>query len=110
MIDETITKIESQIQAADSLSPERRQELLELLARLKAETGELAKTHGEQAQSIVGFTQLTTYEATRSQKDSKLLDLSTQGLRQSVQEFEASHPKLAQIVNSISTPLSNSGI
>ena len=110
MIEETIKKIEARIQAAESLSPERRQELLQLLVRLKMETGELAKTHGDQAQSIVGFTEMTTHEATRSQQDPKLLDLSAAGLRQSVQEFEASHPRLAQIVNSISTTLSNSGI
>lgn len=110
MIDETIKQIEARIQNADSLSPDRRHELLELLARLKAEAGELARTHTEQAQSIVAFTQVSTLEATRAEQNPNLLNLSTEGLRKSVAEFEKSHPKLAQVVNTISTTLSNSGI
>lgn len=110
MIDETIKQIEGRIQSADSLTPERRQELVVLLTKLKAEAAELAKTHEEQAQSIVGFTQVSAHEATRAEQDPKLLDLSLQGLRGSVEELEKSHPRLAQIVNSISTILSNSGI
>lgn len=110
MIDETITQIETRIQTADALPPERRRELLELLAKLKSETSELAKTHTEQAQSIVGFTQVSAHEATRADQDPALLNLSTEGLRKSVEEFEKSHPKLAQVVNTISTTLSNSGI
>lgn len=110
MIDETIKQIEARIQNSESLKPERRQELLELLATLRSEAGELAKTHNEQAQSIVGFTQVTTYEATRASQDPQLMTLSTQGLQKSVAEFETSHPRLSQIVNSISTLLSNSGI
>lgn len=110
MIDETIKQIEARIQNADALPPERRRELLELLTKLKSETGELAKTHNEQAESIVAFTQLSTREATRTEQDPQLLNLSTEGLRKSVAEFESSHPKLAQIVNTISTTLSNSGI
>jgi len=110
VIEETIKQIEAQIASAESLRPERRRELVELLATLKAEAGELAKTHQEQAQSIVGFTQATTHEATRAEQDPQLLDQSVATLRRSVEDFEKSHPRLAQIVNSISTLLSNSGI
>ena len=110
MIEETIEQIEVRIHATDALSPERRRELIELLATLKAEAGELAKTHGEQAQSIVGFAQVTAHEATRAEQDPKLLDLSIEALRSSVHDFEKSHPRLANIVNTISTTLSNSGI
>ncbi len=110
MIDETIKQIEARIQNTESLTPERRQELLSLVTKLKAEAGELAKTHTEQAQSIVGFTQVSAHEATRAAQDPALLNLSTEGLRKSVEEFEKSHPKLAQVVNTISTTLSNSGI
>lgn len=110
MINETIKQIEARIQSAEALAPERQRELLDLLAKLKSETGELAKTHNEQAQSIVAFTQVSTHEATRAEQDPALLNLSTEGLRKSVAEFETSHPKLAQVVNTISTTLSNSGI
>lgn len=110
MINETIKQIEARIQSADALPPDRRRELLDLLTKLKSEAGELAKTHNEQAQSIVGFTQVSAHEATRADQDPALLNLSTEGLRKSVEEFEKSHPKLAQVVNTISTTLSNSGI
>jgi hypothetical protein len=110
VIDETIKQIEARIQSAESLTPERRQELVALLGKLKAEAADLAKTHGDEAQSIVGFTQMTAHEATRAAQDPRLLDLSLQALRGSVEEFEKTHPRLAQIVNSISTLLSNSGI
>jgi hypothetical protein len=110
MINETIKQIETRIANSESLNPERRRELLELLAKLKAETGELAKTHNEQAESIVGFTQVTAYETMRAAQDPQLVSLSAEGLRKSVAEFEKSHPKLAQVVNTISTTLSNSGI
>lgn len=110
MIDNTIEKIEARIQSGESLSPERKQELLRLLATLKAEVTELSKTHGEQAQSIAGFAEVSTHEATRSAQDPRLLDLSLQGLTGSVEGFEKSHPRLVQIVNTISNTLSNLGI
>jgi hypothetical protein len=110
MIEETIKQIETQIQASDSLTPERRRQLLELLTTLKAESEELAKTHGAEAQSIVGLAQATAHEATRADQDPQSLGLSVDALRRSVEDLEKSHPRLAQIVNTISTTLSNSGI
>ena len=81
-----------------------------IIVPIKNEAANLARTHDEQAQSIVGFTQVTTHEAMRTDQDPRLLNLSVQALRRSVEDFEKSHPRLAQIVNSISTTLSNSGI
>lgn len=110
MINDTLSKIEARLQHSDAIAPERRQELLQLIATLKAEVDELSKTHGEQAQSIAGFAEVSTHEATRSEQNPELLDLSLKGLAGSVQGFEESHPRLVQIVNSISTTLSNLGI
>jgi hypothetical protein len=110
MIEDTIVKIESRIQAADAIKDERRRELLELLNTLKSEVASLSKTHGEQAASIAGFTEISTHEATRTQQDPQLLKLSLEGLSSSVSGFEQSHPRLVQIVNAISNTLSNLGI
>jgi len=110
MIEETVRKIERRIQGSESIKEERREELLQLLATLKSEVAELSKTHGEHAESIAGFTELSAHEATREQQDPRLLQLSLEGLRSSVQGFEKSHPKLVQIVNAISNGLSNLGI
>jgi Mg2+ and Co2+ transporter CorA len=110
MIEDTVSKIEAKLQAADSITEERKRDLLQLLGTLKGEITELSKTHGEQAQSIAGFTELSAHEATRSEQNPELLQLSLKGLSSSVEGFEKSHPRLVQIVNSISNMLSNLGI
>jgi hypothetical protein len=110
MIEDTIGKIEARIQGSDAIKAERRQELLQLLGTLKSEVAELSKTHDEQAQSIARFTEVSAHEATRTEQNPELLKLSLQGLGSSVQEFEESHPRLVQIVNNISSTLSNLGI
>jgi hypothetical protein len=110
MIDDTLTKIESRIQSADSVAGDRKRELLQLVATLKTEVAELSKTHTERAESIAGFTQVSTHEATRESQDPNLVRLSVEGLRSSVTGFEESHPNLVRIVNAISNTLSNLGI
>ncbi len=110
MIEDTIGKIESKIQSADAIKDERRSELLELLGTLKSEVANLSRTHGEHAQSIAAFTELSTHEATRAEQNPQLLKLSLQGMSSSVKGFEQSHPRLVQIVNAISNTLSNLGI
>jgi hypothetical protein len=110
MIDETIQKIEGKIQGADSISEERKLELMQLLGTLKSEVAGLSETHREQAQSIAGFAELSTHEATRANQNPELLKISLDGLSSSVSEFEKSHPRLVHIVNNISHTLSNLGI
>ncbi len=110
MIEDTIEKIEARIQGAETIKEERRRELLELLGTLKAEVASLSKTHGEQAQSIAGFTDVSTHEATRTEQNPQLLKLSLEGLSSSGTGFEGSHPRLVQIVNTISNTLANLGI
>jgi hypothetical protein len=110
MIEDTVSKIEAKIQGADAIKDERKRELLQLLGTLKSEIAGLSKTHGEQAESIAGFTELSAHEATRATQNPELLKLSLEGLSSSVEGFEKSHPRLVQIVNSISNTLSNLGI
>jgi hypothetical protein len=110
MIEKTISEIETKISGAESVSPERRRELLQLLATLKTEVAELSKTDEEQADSIAGFTQLSTHEAMRSAQNPQLRELSLKGLRSSVEDLEQSHPHLTQIVNRLSQTLSDWGI
>jgi hypothetical protein len=110
MIEKTIQEIEERVQGTDAIKEERRQELLKLLATLKAEVATLSKTHSEQAESIAGFTVVSAHEATRTQQNPDLLKLSLKGLSSSVEGIEASHPRLVQIVNAISSTLSNLGI
>jgi hypothetical protein len=110
MIEDTVGKIEAQVRQSESISNERKGELLKLLATLKSEVSNLSKTHGEQAESIAGFTAVSAHEATRAQQNPELLQLSLKGMSSSVDGFEKSHPQLVQIVNAISQMLSNLGI
>ena len=110
MIKETISSIEAKIQSAEAINGDKKRELLQLLGTLKSEVDTLAQTHDEQAQSIAGFTEISAHEATRTQQNPELLQLSLKGLSSSVEGFENSHPRLVQIVNTISQTLSNLGI
>lgn len=110
MLRDTIQKIEERLANNSSLTPENRAELLRLLATLKSEVSELSQSDAEHAQSIAGFTDISTHEATREERNPELMELSLKGLSQSVEGFEESHPKLVQVVNSICTTLSNLGI
>lgn len=110
MIEDTVNNIEARIRASDSIKEDRKHELLQLLETLKSEVATLSRTHGEQAESIAGFTEMSAHEATRAKQNPELLKLSLKGLSSSVDGFEKSHPQLVQIVNSISNMLSNLGI
>ena len=110
MIKDTIRKINRRIQAADSLSQNDKTELQKLLASLDSEITGLAKAEADHAESIVGFIERSAHEATRSEKNPELLKISLAGLVASVKGFEASHPRLAEDINTISTILANMGI
>ena len=110
MLHDTIAKIEKKLRNSNSLKDGQREDLLRLVSTLKSEIAGLSRTHDEQAQSIAGFTELSTHEATREEKNPELLKLSLQGLSSSVEGFEKSHPQLVGIVNRIATTLSNMGI
>ena len=110
MIEDTIANIEARISKASSVPEENKTELLNLFSTLKSEVAQLARTHEDQAQSITGFTEVSTHEATREEKNPELLKHSLDGLSSSVNGFEESHPELVQIVNRICVTLSNLGI
>ncbi len=57
MIEKTISEIEAKIGGAESVSAERKAELLKLLGTLKTEVAKLSETHSEQADSIAEFRQ-----------------------------------------------------
>ena len=110
MIQDRIDKIESTLQSAPNLPAETKQELLALLAELKAEVAPLSATHGEDAASIARFADASVHEATRSERKPEQTAAALSGLNASVQGFEASHPRLVQIVDRIALTLSNMGI
>jgi hypothetical protein len=110
MIEETFNKIKIKIQTTTSITAEKKNELLTLLSALESEVTALSKDRSEHAESIAGFVERSTHEATRRDKDSELLRLSLAGLAASAKSFEASHPRLVGHINYISTVLANMGI
>jgi hypothetical protein len=110
MIQDRLDKIEERLKQSKTVTENDKTELLNLLTTLRTEIAGLSKTHHEQAESIAGFAELSTREATRTEKSPKLFNLSIEGLTSSVQELEISHPDLVEIINRFCTMLSNLGI
>ncbi len=106
----TITKIKTKIQEATFPRSETKKELLDLISQLEPEAAGLSKAHPEHAESIIGFMERSTHEATRHGKNEELLKISLAGLNASVKGFEASHERLVAVVNNICTTLANMGI
>jgi hypothetical protein len=110
MIEKTISEIEERLRGLGTLDAARKQELLELLGKLKTETGTFERTHGPQAKTIADSLNASTRAATSGAKSPESVATSVAGLRSSVEGFEQSHPKLVHVVNSLSNMLSNLGI
>ena len=110
MIQDRLDKIEERLKKTKTVADSDKAELLSLLSSLKKEITDLSKTHNEQAESIAGFAELSTREATRTEKSPALFNLSIEGLSTSVHEFEISHPDLVEVINRFCTMLSNLGI
>jgi phage I-like protein len=110
MIKKTIATIEEKVKQLDSIKKENKTQLLTLLSSLKTEIEELSKTRREEAESILGFTTISTHETMRQDKNPHLVELSLEGLASSVKGFESSHPTLVGTVNAICVILSNLGI
>jgi hypothetical protein len=110
MIQDRIDKIEAAVNQAPNLSSESRAQLRALLVDLKAEVASLAATRDEDARSIAGFADASVHEAIRTEKKPALAETALKGLTKSVEGFEASHPRLVQIVDRIAVTLSNMGI
>lgn len=110
MLDETLTQLETNIRQSEAIHPEKKAELLLLLTTLKSELVALEHTNAEHAASVADFIARSTQEAMRQTRNPQVVDSATQGLTASVEELEASHPQLVQIVNAISVLLSNIGI
>jgi len=110
MIEDRIQKIEARINGTENISPETKTELIQLLTALRAEIAALPPTAEEDAHSIARFTEASAHEATRNPKKPELLEAALGGLTGSVDEFEVSHPKLAETLNRIAVILSNMGM
>ena len=110
MINETVKRIEKNIAENETMTGERKNELMSLVGQLKDEINQLETTHQEAAGSIASYAESSVREAVRSEPDDLLLKHSLDGLSLSVRRFEVSHPTLIDVINTIGQVLTGSGI
>ena len=110
MTDEHIEKTKSAIASAENIPADRKAELLDLLSKLKPAIAKVSETHHEDARSIARLVEASAQETIRAQTKPELNKRLLHELKQSVENFEASHPQLAAFVTQYSTVLSALGI
>jgi Domain of unknown function (DUF4404) len=110
MTDERIQKIKSAVESADHISPEKKAELLAVLAKLKPAIAKVAQTHEGEAEKISRFVEASAHEAASKEKRPEGLEGVLHKLKQSVEKFETSHPDLTAFVTEYSAVLSGMGI
>ena len=110
MIEDKLSRIEKKIRNANSMEDGNKNSILELLDELRNELKEVDHKSSGQLSSAGSFAEAGANEVTREDGDKGILDIALSGLNESVKGFEKSHPKLVEVVNSICTQLSNSGI
>ena len=109
MTDERIEKIKSAVEAADHISPEKKAELLAVLAKLKPAIAEVARSHEGEAERISQFVEASAHEVAGKKERPESVDRVLNRLRQSVEKFEASHPQMTAFVTEYSAVLSGLG-
>jgi hypothetical protein len=110
MIKNTLQKIEDAVRSAPQASAKTKEHLLGLVRELSAELEALESTHREHAHRIAGHAEKAVTEATGAAGAAPDAEPARTGLAASAADFEASHPKLASLVRSISDSLANVGI
>ena len=110
MTDERIKKLQSAVESADHISPEKKGELLDVLAKLKPAIAEVAQTHEAEAERISQFVEASAHEVASKKEQTESVERVLNKLKQSVEKFEASHPQLTSFVSEYSAVLSGLGI
>ena len=80
-------------------------ESLKLLAALRTEIGDLARTKSDEAHRIAAIAHNSTEAATHDQTNPELVKQSLDQLASAVSGFEESHPRLVEVVNRMATML-----
>jgi hypothetical protein len=109
MTDEHIEKTKSAIESAENIPADRKAELLDLLSKLKPVIAEVSKTHHEDAKSIARLVQASAHETIRAEKKPEHTSRLLHELKQSAENFEASHPQLVAFTTRYSALLSALG-
>jgi hypothetical protein len=109
MTDEHIEKTKAAIESAENIPADRKAELLDLLSKLKPAIAKVSEAHHADAQSIARLVEAAAHETIRPEKKPEHANRLLHELKQSVENFEASHPQLVAFVGRYSTVLSALG-
>jgi hypothetical protein len=104
----TLQEIKDKLSGDSTLNEEKKAELIGLLDQLESEMGSVESN--EHIENISGHIMRSADEVTKEEKDQDLIDKAISELKDSVTEFEVSHPKLVESVNNISAMLASMGI
>lgn len=110
MTDERIEKTKLSIASAENIPADKKAELLNLLSKLQPEIAKVSQTHHEDARSIARLVEASAQETIRAEKKPEHPNRLLHELKQSVDNFEASHPELTAFVTKYSAVLSALGI
>jgi prefoldin subunit 5 len=110
MTDEHIEKTKAAIESAENIPADRKAELLDLLSKLKPAIAKVSETHHEDARSIARLVEASAHETIHTEKKPEQHNRLLHELRESVQNFEATHPELTAFVTKYSAVLSALGI
>lgn len=110
MIEQTIEQLIQTIQKLPAGEEEKKQRLLKLVESLKSELLKLSPEQKEKGESLSRFTSVAIHEVLREEQEAKLRAISIDGLEQSAEGFEASHPNLAALAREICRLLASIGI
>lgn len=101
MLTDNIKKIQSLVKNSDHLSEQDREKLLKLSNELHDELQSLEKTEQTHARKIAEHTLQIADAALKKDSEAENHRESVDDLKDSVREFEVSHPNLSRIVASI---------
>ena len=105
-----IEAIEKKIEATSQIDAKIKENLLDLMRSLKTELADLKENHPNTAHNIADKTQISTEKILTADNKQNELQENIDGLQETVEEFEVSHPKLVQVVNRLCMMLSDIGI
>src|SRR5512140_1648965 len=98
MIADRLAKLESTLRDNTSIPEGTRQELLGLLTGLKTEVAPLLDA---QARDIAGSAEAAVAASIKRDEQPEQAAQAVEGLAASVREFEATHPRLVEIVDQL---------
>jgi vacuolar-type H+-ATPase subunit B/Vma2 len=110
MNDERLERTKSAVEAAGHIPAEKKTELLGLLSKLKPAIAKASETHQDHAENVARLVEASAHGATRTEKKPESSKKLLRELEQSVEKFEASHPRLVALVTEYSAFLSALGI